>query len=82
MAKNILDLLFWHPNKEIDNTIISYIHRGATGNIKTITGDEIKRIEKGFLVLQDDIYIPLHRIIKIEYNQNLVWKKSPRNKHH
>lgn len=76
MAKNILDMLFWHPHKDISYTKISYIHRGAPGNIKTISGRRVENMEKGFLVLEDETHIPFHRIIKIEHNQKVIWKKT------
>jgi len=75
-----MDMLYWHPNKEMSLTRISYIHRGAPGNIKTISGSKVANLEKGFLVLEDDTHIPFHRIIRIEYNQRVIWKKSLINK--
>lgn len=80
MAKNVLDMLFWHPDKDIENTRISYIHRGAAKNIKTIPGYRIKTIDKGFLVLDENTLIPFHRIIKIEYKQKVIWRKSSNEK--
>ena len=77
MAKNILNMVFWHPEMEIDHTKVSYIHRGAPGNIKKISGTSIERIDNGFLVLNDEKQIPFHRIIKIEYEDKLIWKKNP-----
>ena len=77
MAKNIINMVLWHPEMEINRSIISYIHRGAHGNIKTIHGSLIDRIENGFLILKDETQIPFHRIIKIEYDQKILWKKGP-----
>ncbi len=76
MAKNILNMVLWHPEMEIDRSKISYIHRGARGNIKTIQGNLISRIENGFLILNDETQIPFHRIIRIEYDDKILWKKS------
>ncbi len=75
MAKNILNMVLWHPKMEKNHTKISYIHRGAPGNIKTIQGSKIDIIENGFLVLNDETQIPFHRIIKIEYEDKLIWEK-------
>ncbi len=36
MAKNILNMVLWHTKMRIDQTKISYIHRGAPDNLKTI----------------------------------------------
>ncbi|HTX61030.1 MAG TPA: RNA repair domain-containing protein, partial [Methanobacterium sp.] len=68
------------PKKEIGRTKISYIHRGALGNIKSIQGDRIRNLEKGFLVLDDETHIPLHRIIKIEYDNEVVWNRTQNKK--
>lgn len=48
MAKNILSMLLWHPEMESEKSKISYIHRGARGNIKIIEGSSIDRLEGGF----------------------------------
>jgi len=76
MAKNILNMILWHPEMEIDHAKVSYIHRGAPGNIKTIQGFIIDKIENGFLLLNDETQIPFHRIIKIKYEDKLIWEKS------
>ena len=51
MAKNILNMILWHPEMRIDQAKISYIHRGAPGNLKTIKGSFVDRLENGFLIL-------------------------------
>lgn len=79
MAKNILNMVLWHPKMEINRSKISYIHRGARGNIRTIEGSLVDRIENGFLILKDKTQIPFHRIIKIEYNHRIIWDKSSLN---
>jgi uncharacterized protein (UPF0248 family) len=75
MAKNVLNMVLWHPEMERERSKISYIHRGARGNIKTIKGSSIDRLEGGFLILKDETQIPFHRIIKIEYDHEILWIK-------
>lgn len=75
MAKNVLDMILWHPKMEIKNCKITYVHRGAPGNLKTISGNQINYLERGFLILNDYTQIPCHRIIKIECNNKLTWHK-------
>ncbi len=72
MAKNILNMILWHPEMRIDQAKITYIHRGALGNLKTIKGSSIDKLEDGFLILKDGTQIPFHRIIKIEYNDKTL----------
>ena len=73
MAKNILNMVLWPPRMNINPAKISYIHRGAPGNLKTIKGSFIDRLENGFLILNDGTQIPFHRIIKIEYNDKTLY---------
>ncbi|MDI6644669.1 MAG: RNA repair domain-containing protein [Methanobacteriaceae archaeon] len=75
MAKNILNMLLWHPEIKIANCEITYLHRGVRGNLKTISGSKIKKLEKGFMVLKDGSMVPLHRIIRIECGQKIIWNK-------
>lgn len=72
MAKRVLDMLIWHPNKKIENCTITIKHRGAPGNLKKIPGSQIKSIEGGFMVLEDETKIPCHRIVRINCDGKLV----------
>jgi uncharacterized protein (UPF0248 family) len=75
MAKNVLDMILWHPEMDFNKCNITYVHRGAPGNLKKITCGRVRSLERGFLILDDETQIPCHRIIKIEYEGNLVWNK-------
>ncbi|MDI6702560.1 DUF504 domain-containing protein [Methanothermobacter wolfeii] len=76
MAKNVLDLLMWHPKWDIEECVISYVHRGAQRNLKTINGSEISRLERGFIILKDGRSIPYHRVVKIVCGDSFIWKKQ------
>ncbi len=75
MAKSIINMVLWHPKMEVNRSKISYIHRGARGNIKTIEGSSIDHLENGFLILKDQTQIPFHRIVNIEYENKILWNK-------
>lgn len=75
MVKNILDMILWHPEMEIEKCKITYVHRGAPGNLKTIEGSCISKLERGFLILKEGTQIPCHRIIKIKCSNELIWNK-------
>ncbi len=75
MAKRVLDMLLWHPEKKIGNCTVTFIHRGIPGNLKRIDGSEIKSLEGGFMILEDETKIPCHRVIKIECEEDLLWEK-------
>lgn len=76
MAKRVLDMLLWHPEKKIKNCIITFIHRGAPGNLKRIEGSSIRSLEGGFIILEDETKIPCHRVIRIECDQDFLWEKK------
>ena len=75
MARNIINMILWHPEIQITETKITYIHRGVPGNLKKINGDSIGRLERGFLILNKGTQIPYHRIVRIENKDKIIWKK-------
>ncbi|ADP78012.1 Protein of unknown function DUF504 [Methanothermus fervidus DSM 2088] len=75
MAQNIINMLKWHPKYDLSNCKITYIHRGSPGNLKTIKGSEIKNIDRGFIILKNDVAIPYHRIVKVQC-KNFVWERK------
>ncbi len=75
MAKRVLDMMLWHPEKKIKNCTITFIHRGTPGNLKRIEGSRIRSLEGGFMILEDETKIPCHRIIRIECGQDFLWEK-------
>lgn len=60
---------------DINETKITYVHRGAKGNLKTINGNFVEGLKGGFLILKDETQIPCHRVVKIEVNDKILWKK-------
>ena len=76
MAKNILNMIFWHLDRDVNNCRVTFLNRGSLGNIKTIPGNKIDRIQGGFMILTDHAQIPYHRIVKIECNGKIVWRKK------
>ena len=51
-----------------------FIHRGAPNDIKIISGDSILSVEKTFLETNDAM-IPHHRIFKITYENEIIFKR-------
>ncbi len=75
MARNIVNMILWHPDMQIAETEITYLHRGAPENLKTINGTSIAGLDRGFLILREGTQIPFHRINKITYKNKILWKK-------
>ncbi|VVB91404.1 Uncharacterised protein [uncultured archaeon] len=60
---------------------VYYIHRGAPGNIKAVDGSAIRTIDRAFLILEGvphEVYIPYHRIVRIEFDDRIVFERQPR----
>jgi len=56
--------------------------------MRIVEGSMIKNIEKSFLVLEgfaEDVYIPYHRITRIDFNDQIIFEKTirtlPKRKH-
>ena len=80
MARKVLSELRWHPGKALAGAEITYIHRGAPDDTRTIPGRDITKLERSFFVLNiegEETRIPYHRIIRITSNDEVVWEKGP-----
>lgn len=82
MAKRILDMLRWHPEMKFEDCKVTYLHRGSPGNLKTIPATNIQALEGGFMIMFDGSMVPYHRIIKIESDKRVIWKKISKRRIH
>ncbi len=60
---------------------VYYIHRGAPGNIKAVEGSAIRTVDRAFLIFEGEpheVYIPYHRIVRIEFDGRVVFERQPR----
>lgn len=73
-AKDILNELKWHPNKDLKKAEIWYVHRGAPNDTKIILGIEIKDLMNSFMDMERAM-IPYHRIFKIVYEGKVVFNR-------
>jgi len=58
---------------------VYYIHRGAPGNVKAVDGSAIRAIDRAFLILEGyphEVYIPYHRITRIEFNNHILFERE------
>ena len=78
MAKRILDMLHWHPEMDIEKCQVTYLHRGTENNLKTIPATDIEGLKGGFMIMFDGSMVPYHRVIKIDCENRLIWKKGPK----
>lgn len=79
--RDILNRIKWDPQLNEGKFLLTFIHRGAPGNIKIIEVKSIKVISENFFSYFDNNnynFIPFHRILIIrekETNQILYKKK-------
>jgi uncharacterized protein (UPF0248 family) len=78
--KNIFNKIFWDKRVNIEDFEITYIHRGAPKNQKTIVASLITEVGKSWFTYKDQINenkIPMHRIIAIKNTKtgDFLWTK-------
>jgi hypothetical protein len=71
--KEILNEIKWR-GLDLKECEVIYLHRGAPGDRKSIRGDEIEKIEGGFMVIGETM-IPLHRILEIKFKGVTVFRR-------
>lgn len=76
MAKRLLNELLWHPEKSLEGVELTYVHRGAPGDIKKIATQGLT-FEKSFFVIKNHIEtrIPYHRITEVKKGGEVLWRK-------
>jgi len=70
----ILNKLKWQKDLDLSLCEIWYIHRGAINDTKIINGNDIVKLEKSFMKTKTAM-IPYHRILKISYNNQVIFKR-------
>jgi len=73
--KDVLNRLKWTDGESLDDATIWYVHRGAPGDIMAISGRRIRNLGQGFFEV-DESMIPYHRILRIEYQGEVVFDKE------
>ncbi len=62
--REVLNEIRWHPDLSMKRAEITYEHRGAPGDVKVISGREIRELGRSFFSTGDSS-IPYHRIRRI-----------------
>jgi uncharacterized protein (UPF0248 family) len=77
MVFQTLNRLKWQG--QLKDAEITILHRGAPGDRKTIPGERITEIRKGYFYFSSggrETFIPLHRVMEVHYQGKLLWKRS------
>jgi len=70
--RQVLNELKWKPGMSLDKARITYVHRGAPQDERTIQGSDIIELERSFFVTQES-KVPFHRIKRIVYEGRVVF---------
>jgi len=76
-TRDILNELKWRHESSLDEVKIYYVHRGAPGDYRVMSGSEIKELSRSF-IKTEEAQIPYHRIFKIEYEEKIIFERDRR----
>jgi uncharacterized protein (UPF0248 family) len=76
----IFNRIIWNNKERKEEYEITYIHRGAKNDRKTIHMNSITKVEKSVFIYDDngsENTIPLHRVLIVRNIKtgNIIWKK-------
>lgn len=76
--RDILNEVKWKGGYGLSKCTVYYINRGSPNDIGIVSGRQIIEIGS-FLILEGypyESYIPFHRIVKIEYDDIVIFEKN------
>lgn len=76
----IFNRIIWDNKERKEDYEITYIHRGATNDRKTIHMNSITKVEKSTFIYANngvETTIPFHRVLIVRNIEtgNIIWKK-------
>jgi uncharacterized protein (UPF0248 family) len=80
MVFETLNRLKW--TGKLQDCQVVLLHRGAPGDKKVIPGDRITQVKKSYFYYKegagmgDEKFIPLHRVLEIIVDGEVVWKRK------
>lgn len=75
--RDLLNKLKWKDGFCFDKVEIWYIDRGAPGGTNVILGEDVEKIGKSFIYTRDKA-IPFHRIVRIIYEERILFDRFKR----
>ncbi|AFD01084.1 Uncharacterized protein conserved in archaea [Methanocella conradii HZ254] len=73
--RDILNRLKWKEGENISEAVVYYVHRGAPGDSKAVSGADIAKLEGFCFELNTGTCIPYHRIYKITYRGTTIFER-------
>jgi uncharacterized protein (UPF0248 family) len=76
-AKDVLNELRWRKDRRLTDAVICYVHRGAPGDERRISGADIRELGSSFFSTSEAT-VPYHRIFRIEYAGEIIFERPGR----
>lgn len=79
--RDVLNRIRWNPEERGRTYEITYIHRGAPENKRTISFSSIEEIHSSWFTYTDndggEVTIPFHRVLLVQDTESgrILWKK-------
>jgi uncharacterized protein (UPF0248 family) len=79
--RSILNKIFWDKRESPEDYVLSFIHRGVPGDVKTLSLKKVGEVGGSWFTYQDDsgrkTTIPFHRItlLKNVRTGDVLWRK-------
>lgn len=73
--RDVLNELKWRHESSLDKTKIYYVHRGAPGDYRVMSGSEIEELNRSF-IKTEEAHIPYHRIFKIKHEKEIIFERE------
>lgn len=92
-VRSVLNELKWRSDRDFSKVLVEYIHRGAPGDLASVTGAEILELAPWMMVVgrsagclsgraafpePGKAAIPYHRIVRVLYDGQVVFDRSSR----
>jgi len=75
--REVLTRLRWKEGEDLGEATVWYIHRGAPGDLMSISGGDILDLGRSFFETGEAM-IPYHRVVRIEYRGEVIFEKPAR----
>lgn len=76
--KEAINMILWKYKDNIKDYEIIILDRKSPDGISSISFESLKGVDNNYLYLNDEIVIPIHRIIMIrrKIDNSIIWSRS------
>jgi len=84
--RDVLNRIIWDPHERASEYEVTFVHRGAPGDIRKVSVSEIEEVHRSWFLLrsqeEESATIPLHRVLEIRQvsSGRIVWQKTLRRR--